>query len=330
MAASHSPTAPATVVLRAGPRDSADISAALLGIHPYLRLALHDQVALWGVLGYGLLGEAVLHPSDPVPVPIGFRLYSGALGGSAVLLPAAPAGGFELRSRADGLLVAIRSEAAVGIARADADVMRLRLLLQASYRNVPLLGGALTPELEVGVRYDDGAAERGFGLVLGGSLDYALPAWGLSVTANGRALLLHQDAGFREWSAGGALRFDPGEQGRGLALRVSPAWGGTSTGPRGLWELSDLARLASAPSRPASLTRLDTEVSYGLDLFGSGVVTPYVAMSGTPSESAARSWRVGSRMSVDPGITLDVEGVRREQPAAAPEYTFGLHAHLRY
>ena len=118
--------------LRAGPRDSADIDATLLGVHPYLRLALHDQVALWGVLGYGLLGEAVLNPSDPARVAIDFRLLMGALGGSAVLLPAAPAGGFELTSKADGLLVAIRSDAAEGIAPADADVMRLRLLLEAS------------------------------------------------------------------------------------------------------------------------------------------------------------------------------------------------------
>ena len=152
----------------------------------------------------------------------------------------------------------------------------------------------------------------------------------VTVTASGGALLLHGDGGFREWSAGGALRFDPGEQGRGLALRVAPSWGAASTDPRRLGELSDIALLASAPIRPSSLSRLDAELCYGLDLRGSGVVTPYVAMRETPAESGAREWKVGSRMSIDPGITLDVEGVRRRQPAASPEYTFGMGAHLRY
>ena len=50
-----------------------------------------------------------------------------------------------------------------------------------------------------------------------GRVSYALPAWGLTL------------------SAGGALRFDPGAPGRGLALKVAPTWGvagGGAAAPR--------------------------------------------------------------------------------------------------
>ena len=68
----------------------------------------------------------------------------GAFGARGTLLAAAPGGGFELTSKADGLLVRIRSEAAGDLVATAAEVTRSRLLLQAAYRNVALPGSVLT------------------------------------------------------------------------------------------------------------------------------------------------------------------------------------------
>ena len=148
----------------------------------------------------------------------------GAAGVYGTLVPAAPGGGLELTAKADGLLLSADTEDLAGLIRAVSEVSRLRVLLEAGYRDLMLFGGLLSPALEVGVRYDDGDTERGAGLVLGGSLDYLQPAWGLKVRATGQGLLLHQAAGVSEWQVGGSLRFDPGTPGAGLALSVAPSW----------------------------------------------------------------------------------------------------------
>ena len=117
------------------------------------------------------------------------------------------------------------------------------------------------PALEVGGRYDSGDAETGAGLLVGGSLSYALPAWGLTLTGAGQGLLLHEHPGFSEWGAGGSLRLDPGTPGRGLALHVAPSWGTASAGGgTRLWSLPDASDLAAAGHfDPASTPRSATD-----------------------------------------------------------------------
>ena len=190
--------------------DSGDLTGTLLSVHPYLRLTLQERLAVWGLLGFGVLGEVGLDPADAPAFAADFGLLMGVFGVQGTLLPARPGGGLELTTRADGLVLSATVAEATGLVRGQAEVIRVRLLLEAGYRDVLLFGGTLSPALEVGVRADEGDAEQGAGLVLGGSVDYSLPAWGLVLSAGGQALLLHVEAGFQEWSIGGAVRFDPG------------------------------------------------------------------------------------------------------------------------
>ena len=205
---------------------------------------------------------------------------------------------------------------------------RWRLLLEASYAGMPLFGGVLTPALAVGGRYDGGAAESGAGLVLSGRVSYALPAWGLTLSAFGEGLLVHEEDGFREWGAGGALRFDPGAPGRGLALRVAPSWGVASSGAGRLWALPDAASLAPAAVPPPPGARLAAELSYGLDApGGNGALTPYAGV--TLAADGARTWRLGTRMRLDSGLAVSLEGTRAEPVSAAAEHTLAVAASLR-
>ena len=232
-----------------------------------------------------------------------------------------------LAAKADGLLVQMRNDAARDVVATTADVTRSRLLLQAAYRNAPLAGGVLTPALEVGVRYDGGDAERGAGLVVGGSLDYGLPAWGLTLTATGKGLLLHQSDGFREWGAGGSLRLDPGAPDRGLALSVAPSWGTATMAAAELWSLPDASRLATPPDHSDIAGRVDAELGYGIDLLdGRALLTPYAGL--TVSDAGARTWQLGTRYQLDSSFNVALEGSRNET-AAAPEHTLTLSGTLR-
>ena len=167
---------------------SGSVGSSLLSVHPYARVALHERLAVWGLFGYGLVGHLTLEDAAAGTMETG----------TGLLLAAAQSGGLELAARADGLLLRMSSAAATGLAASAADVSRWRLLLEASYAGVPLFGGVLTPALAVGGRYDGGAAESGAGLVLSGRLSYALPAWGLTLSAAGEGLLVHEADGLRE------------------------------------------------------------------------------------------------------------------------------------
>ena len=309
--------------------DSGSLRTVLLGVYPYVRLALHERLAVWGLFGYAVHGELTLDGKETEPIDTGAGMLMGAFGARGTLLAAAPGGGFELAAEADGLVLRMRSEEADGLAATTAEVERLRLTLTGSYRNLPLLGGVLTPALEVGGRYDGGDAETGAGLLVGGSLRYAVPAWGLTVAGSGQGLLLHETGGFAEWGAGGSLQFSPWPDGRGPSLRVARSWGATATSARGLWALPDASRLPAGDHFDPGGGQLDAEFSYGLAaLAGAATVTPY---AGLTMADGTRAWSLGARLRHEPSLSLSLEGTRREPAAAAePEHTLELRAALRH
>ena len=312
--------------------ESGDLSGTLFSVHPYVHLALRDRLAVWGALGVGGLGELGVDPESEPAIAANVGMLFGAFGAQGVLLPADAAGGFELTARTDALLLTARADDDHGLIRATADVVRLRLMLEAGVQGVSLLGGSFVPTLELGVRYDDGDAERGAGLSLGGTLGYSHPAWGLSITANGQGLLTHHEAGFREWSLGGSLRFDPGAAGRGLAVSLAPTWGSASTDARGLWAAPDASLLAPAdvPRSSHVPVRLDSRVSYGVAMSAEGTFTPYVGFSGTPLDGGADTWHLGGHVRLDSGISVSVEGTRQERQPESAEYTLSFAGSMGY
>ena len=121
------------------------VTASLLSVHPYLGLTLNERLLVWGLLGYGLLGELELDPEPGAAVGTELGLLMGALGARGTLLAAGPGGGFELTAKGDALLLGIGSEEAAGLAASSAEVLRSRLLLEAAYRDLPLFGGRAEP-----------------------------------------------------------------------------------------------------------------------------------------------------------------------------------------
>ena len=180
----------------------------------------------------------------------------------------------------------------------------------------------LTPSLEVGGRYDGGAAETGAGLEVGGGVRYAHPAWGLTVAANGRVLLTHQDRGFREWGAGVSVRVAPGSAGRGPSLTLNSAWGNTSSRAEQLWSQGAgvPGGIGGAPAYAAG-GRVAAEVGYGVAVAGGALVTPYAGLA--LGDGGARAYRLGGRLDVGQSFSLGLEAERREM-GATPEHGVSL------
>ena len=301
-------------------RGQGGLETTLTSVHPYLRYAVNDRLAVWGLFGYGW-GELDLEMDNGDTIETDTNLVMGAFGGRGILLSAAESGGFQLATRTDAMLTRTTSDKVAEMESAEADAHRLRLVLEGSRGFAWAEGRRLTPTMEVGLRHDWGDAETGFGLELGGRVQYADPALGLTIEAAVRGLLAHEDSDYQEWGASGTVRVAPGAMGQGLSLTLAPAWGATASGVDGLWSRQTTAGLAPQGNRAAPVGRLTAEIGYGVAApFDTGLLTPY---AGTVlSDGADRSYRVGGRLQLNggwaTGLALNLEGMRQEPAGQQP------------
>ena len=304
-----------------------DLASSLTSVHPYVAYALSDRVRLWGMVGYGS-GSLQLRLAEQHAMNTDLAMTMGALGIRGSLLePSQPAGGLALALRSDVLWVRMETAAVEGMVATEADVSRLRLVLEGSRPVVLASGGSLIPTLEVGLRHDGGDAETGSGVEVGGRLRYT-SAWGLSIEASVRGLLAHEAADYQEWGASGALRFDPGQQGLGLSASIVPTWGSAASGVNRLWGQPDAAGLAPGnPLATAAAGRVDAELGYGLAaLRGRGLLTPYVRAALV--EGNERAWHLGARLGLAESLNFSVEASRRQREGDAAAHEVALLATL--
>ena len=302
--------------------DSGTVESTLTSVNPYVRYEASDRLSAWGLLGYGT-GDMTIRGKSPVRTDLMLRL--GAAGARGVLLEADEDGGIDLALRGDAFLVQMESEAAANTVETKADASRLRLVLEAGRSFALGEGAVLAPALELGLRHDGGDAETGTGVEVGGRIRYTDTGSGLTVEANARKLIAHEDSGYEEWGAGGSVRLGPDASGRGLSLSLAPVWGTPSSGVDRLWSARDAAGLVRDDDFEAE-SRLEGELGYGFGAFGQrGVVTPYAGFG--LAEAGDRTWRAGARWSLAPHLAMSLDGARRE-PANddAPEHgvRFGL------
>ena len=313
--------------------DSGTVESSLTAVYPYARLSLSETVDVWGLAGYGtgaltLVQNPNTERAKTYKTDIGMRM--GAIGARGEVISPEEPDGLTVALKSDAFWVRTTSEAVRrndgNLGASEADVNRVRLLVEGS-RAFATEGGTLTPSLELGVRQDGGDAETGTGIEAGAGLRYA--GGGVTVEGSVRTLLAHDETGYEEWGASGAVRIDPGPSGRGLSLTLSPSWGAASSGVDRLWSLADAQGLAANDDLdPAG--RLDAEAGYGLGgPDGLGTVTPYAGLA--LSGAGERTWRVGARWQVAPSISLNLEGMRGE-PANddGPAHGLMLRGVLRF
>ena len=310
---------------RAGGNDDLD-SSTLTSLHPYLRYAVNERVEVWSVLGYGW-GDMTLEPGTGGTLETDTTLLMGSFGGRGILLSATDNAGYQLATRTDAMLTRTTSGAVAGLAATDAEAHRLRLVLEGTRDVTWPEGQRVTPTVELGVRHDWGDAETGFGLELGGRVQYVDPGHGLTLEAAVRGLLAHEDSDYQEWGASGSLRIDPGPTGQGFSLTLAPTWGAASSGIESLWSRQTTAGLAPQGNRSTPVSQMNAEVGYGLWVPSiGGLVRPFTAVT-VAGQGGSRS-RVG--LVVDrpgtwgTGLRVELAGERIATAGGPPEQTIGL------
>ncbi len=306
------------------------VESSLTAIHPYLRYRPRTGLEFWGMLGHGQ-GEMTLETAGDERATPDISMNMVGVGGRSALRSAQETGGPAVDMVGDVLLARTESEAAGDLKKAvSAKTTRVRLGLEGSWDWRLQDGSLLKPTLEAGLRHDGGDAENGFGLELGGGASWSDRRLGLTAELSGRMLLVHEDQDFREWGAGGSLRYDLGADGLGFTLGLSPTWGASDSGMDRLW--SDRALPFGASDDLASSGhesgRLEGEVGYGLSAFGGvGRLTPY---GGVELSDGNRDWRLGTRLEVGSSVDLRLEGARRERASESPEHSIGLRLRMTW
>ena len=315
-----------------------EVSSTLTGLYPYGRYEVNERVALWGVAGYGE-GELTLTPAGQGPLEAGMDLAMGAVGVRGVAVQAPAEGGLELSITSDAMAVRTSSEKVAGLVAATADVTRLRLGLEGTWRGLGTDGGAtLVPTLEVGVRHDGGDAETGFGLDVGGGISWSDPRSGLSVELRGRGLLTHEAGGFRDRGIAGSLGFDPRpDSERGFALTLSQTMGASASGGMdallGRGTLEGLA--ANDDGNALENRRLELKMGYGFGVFGDRfTATPEAGLGlSNGQREMSLGWRLGLEVSGPVSMELGLTGTRREaanDDGAEPVHALMLRGAVRW
>ena len=137
--------------------------------------------------------------------------------------------------KGDGFVVGMDSEAAARLPATRTWGRRLRLVLERTMQVRVAESQQVRAAVEFGGRWDGGDAGRGYGSEVGGSLEYVDRRLGLGFEGRGRYVLGHESEGFRAWGASLGARFDPGGDGEGVWIGVSPQWGAPGSGVASLW-----------------------------------------------------------------------------------------------
>ena len=319
--------------------DAGTVTSSLTGLYPYGRYMVNERLSVWGAAGYGE-GTLTLTPEGQAAIGTAMDLKMGAVGVRGVAVEAPAEGGVELAVTSDAMAVRTASEKTAGLAGADAEVTRLRLGLEGTWRGLEAGGGELVPRLEVGLRHDGGDAETGFGFDLGGGLSWSHPASGLSAELSGRGLLTHESQGFRDRGLSASFGWDPGRgSGRGPKLTLSQTVGAQASGGMdallGRETLTGLA--ANDNGDDLANRRLEVTFGYGFPAFGDRFTsTPEFGLGlGQGRREYSLGWRLNLAQTGPTALELRLQATRSESAGAAAndntaEHGIGLTVTARW
>ena len=304
---------------------SGTVVSTLTSLHPYAQVSVNDDVDLWGIAGYGT-GAMTIDTSGGASYQTDIDMMMAAAGVRGQILDATKGDALDSSVRGDVLWLRTTSDKTKKLARAEADVTRLRLMIDAG-RTFTVGTGTLTPTIEAGVRHDAGDAEEGVGFEVGGGLAYRGHA--ITLEAKARTLIAHEESAYEEWGASFAIRVDPGSDGRGLSLSITPTWGSAASEAEQLWSTRSAEDLVNDNTFEAD-RRIDAELGYGVGGPGGfGTLTPYAALSLT--NNTERTLSGGLRWNASQRATLNLEATRaettREQQA---DHALMLRAQIRF
>ena len=305
--------------------DAGTVESTLTGVYPYARVDLNARVSAWALAGMGS-SEITLHQEGAKPMPTDIRLRMGALGVKGEVLDSTGPGGLAVNVKSDAMWVGTKNAKTADMVATEGDVTRVRFIVEGERAFEVGEGATFTPSAEVGLRHDGGDAETGTGLEVGGGVRYT--AGQLTIEGQVRTLIAHEDGGYKEWGASGAIRIIPSPSGQGLMLAIAPEWGRTASATERLWSARDASALGADGEFEAD-SRLAIDAGYGIGLrHGRGVLIPYAGL--TLGDAGARTVRTGARWRLGPDAVLGLETTRQASRAGEAGNQLMLRVALRF
>ena len=304
--------------------DAGTVESDLTGVYPYARIDINERVSAWGLAGAGS-GTITLKRDAGRAMKTDLSMRMGAVGVKGRVLDGSGPSRIGLNVKSDAMWVGTKSARSADMVGTEGDVTRVRLIVQGERVFVAGNGATFTPSAEVGLRHDGGDAETGSGVEVGGGLRYT--AGPLTIEGQVRMLVAHEESGYEEWGASGAIRMTPSASGRGLTLSIAPAWGRTGSATERLWSAHD-ARGLGAENEFEAAGQLAMDAGYGFGLaHRRGVLTPYAGV--TLGNAGARTMRTGARWQLSRDTVVSVEATREANAGEADNH-LKLRAALRF
>ena len=308
-----------------GPCDRGTVESTLTSVHPYAEISVTDTVDVWAIGGYGTGDMTIDHTAcEAFKTDIDMMMAAAGVRGQVLSTDAGDA--LDSTVRTDALWLRATSDRTERLLAAQADVTRLRLMIDAG-RAFTAGAGTLTPTIEAGVRHDAGDAEEGVGFEVGAGLAYQ--GTGISIEGKVRTLVAHDEDAYEEWGASFAVRIDPGSDGRGLSLSITPTWGSAASEAEQLWSTRTAEDLVGNTEFEAE-QHLDAELGYGVRGPGGwGTLTPFGGL--TLADSARRTLRTGLRWKASQRATVGLETTREDGTGEGPaNHALMLRAAMRW
>ena len=310
--------------------DGGKLDLSMVGLHPYLRLAVDDLSEVWVILGVSLGKIQNMNPGESEREKSDITMTMGAAGLRRHL---ATLVGIDFALLGDAGYGRLKSGGREGLQVVDnltADSWRARLGFSGSH-TVQLQGLAtFTPFVEVVGRYDGGGDENG-GVEIAGGIQYANPVSGIGFELRANVLPVYSDEDYREYGFSLSASASPGIGGEGLAMLVATSLGPESGSTEAMLRRKLFGPVAAADDLADALS-LNAEVGYGFPIVGSRtVLAPFGGLR--LRDGGSREMRTGmrlSRMAAAAPWNLELAGEQRESDYRDTEYLLSLLGRVQF
>ena len=297
---------------------------------PWQSKEVNDRMTIWGALGYGA-GDLTLIRSGREDLTTDTNTAFLAIGSEAILQEEANrtwsvvTDALWLRTRTDAVADGLE------LNDASAHVSRMRAGLEGRWRKTlerfpRFRGQALDLRLESALRHDGGDAESGFGMEVGGGIQWTHPRHGLDLAINGRTLITHHDSDLKDRGLSVSMGFDPSPANQGFTFTLKQDWGTTSSGMERLLDAEPIQKTESDTSG-----RLTAQAGYRFTVReGRYTARPVlgVGLSGEDRETSL-GWRLES-ITGRSNRTLGLKLTRQENTGKPSEHYIKMEAGVRW
>ena len=217
-------------------RDSGEIESEQTLFTPWWSQDFNDHITVWGALGYGT-GDLTLIRRGREDLTTDTNTAFVAVGSETILKEEAHR---SLSLVSDVLWLRTRTDSvADGLELNDTSAhgSRMRAGLEGNWRifaipTIPRFTAGQTLKIsgESALRHDGGDAESGFGVEVGGGVQWTDSKRGLNLQVRGRTLITHHDEDLKDRGLSISMGFEPSLHNRQMEFTLQQDWGTVSSG----------------------------------------------------------------------------------------------------